>query len=160
MSRSLAVVAVLALAVSGCGKSESRDKVTHVADDDPRMNAAIDKAKSTVSDFIAILESPKPGQSGFSVKMPFTDGGETEHMWVSPITYDGKNFHGTVNNEPATVKTVKLGQKVSVAPSNISDWMYLENKKLVGGYTLRVLRDTLSPAERADFDKGVPFVIE
>jgi uncharacterized protein YegJ (DUF2314 family) len=160
MRRSLAVVAISVFAAIGCAKSESRDKVTHVADDDPRMNAAIEKAKSTVSQFIAVLQSPKAGQSAFSIKMPFTDGGEAEHMWLSPVTYDGTNFHGTINNEPATVKTVKLGQQVTVAPSKISDWMYVENKKLVGGYTLRVLRDTLSPAERADFDKGVPFVIE
>jgi Uncharacterized protein conserved in bacteria (DUF2314) len=38
--------------------------------------------------------------------------------------------------------------------------MYLDNRKLVGSYTLRVLRDMSSPAERAEFDKNVPFVIE
>jgi hypothetical protein len=38
--------------------------------------------------------------------------------------------------------------------------MYVENRKLVGGETLRVLRDTATPAERADFDKSVPFSIE
>ena len=49
------------------------------------------------------------------------------------------SFQGTVNNEPEKVKTVKMGQKVTVA-AKISDWMYVENRKLVGGYTMRVLR--------------------
>jgi uncharacterized protein YegJ (DUF2314 family) len=76
------------------------------------------------------------------------------------VSFDGTTFHGTVNNEPEKVKTVRLGQKVTVAPSEISDWMYVENRKLVGGYTLRALRDAMSPAERADLDKGLPFVID
>jgi uncharacterized protein YegJ (DUF2314 family) len=58
-------------------------------------------------------------------------------MWLTPVSFDGTTFHGTVNNEPEKVKTVRMGQKVTVAPSEISDWMYVENRKLVGGYTLR-----------------------
>jgi uncharacterized protein YegJ (DUF2314 family) len=38
--------------------------------------------------------------------------------------------------------------------------MYVENNKLVGGYTIRVLRDGLSASERADFDKEFPFKID
>jgi uncharacterized protein YegJ (DUF2314 family) len=92
--------------------------------------------------------------------MAFTDGDKTEYMWLTPVNFDGNNFTGTLGNEPERVKNVKVGQKFSIAPSKISDWMYIENGKLVGGYTLRVMRDTLSPAERADFDKSVPFSID
>jgi uncharacterized protein YegJ (DUF2314 family) len=160
MGRWLAIVAVLTIAVAGCGRKHPADKVTYVAEDDPRMKAGMEKARSSVNTFIAALKLPKPGQSAFSVKMAFTDGTNTEHMWLTPVSYDGKNFQGTVNNEPEKVKNVKLGQRVTVEPSKISDWMYVENRKLVGGQTLRVLRDALTPAERADFDKSVPFVIE
>ena len=53
-----------------------------------------------------------------------------------------------------------MGQKVTVEPSKISDWMFVQNGRLVGGYTLRVLRDAMSPSERKEFDKNVPFVID
>jgi uncharacterized protein YegJ (DUF2314 family) len=160
MRRSLAFTAVLILAAVGCGKKPPADRVTYVADDDPGMNAAIENARATVSTFIAALKSPKPAQSAFAVKMAFTDGCNTEHMWLTPVTYDGTSFQGIVDNEPETVKTVKIGQKVTVPQSKISDWMYVENRKLVGGYSLRVLRESLPAVERADFDKSVPFVIE
>jgi len=62
--------------------------------------------------------------------------------------------------QPAKVKSVKIGQTVTVERAKISDWMYIENRKLVGGYTLRALRETLPPDERANFDKSVPFVID
>ena len=100
----------------GCGGSNSEDRVTAVSDDDPRMNAAIAKARETVDTFIAALQSPKAGQSQFTVKMAFTDGTHNEHMWLSPVTYDGKMFHGTVQNDPANVSNVKLGQPASIEP--------------------------------------------
>lgn len=160
MGRWLGTLSVVTLALAGCGQKHPADKVTYVADDDPRMNAAMEKARATVKSFITALRSPKAGQSAFSIKMSFTDGGNTEHMWLTPVTFDGTKFTGTVNNEPEKVKSVKMGQKVTVAPDKISDWMYIENRKLVGGETLRVLRAALTPAERADFDKSVPFVVE
>src|SRR6187401_3000188 len=126
MIRWIAAMAVVVLALAGCGTKGPVDKVTDVADDDPRMNAAIAKARSTVDGFIAALKSPEPNQSEFSVKVAFTDGRKIEHMWLSPVTYDGANFQGTVNNEPEMVKTVKLGQSVAVTPAEITDWMYIE----------------------------------
>jgi uncharacterized protein YegJ (DUF2314 family) len=160
MWRSIGFVAILAVILAGCKKKSPADKVTYVPDDDPKMNAAMEKARSTVNTFITVLRAPKPGQTSFSVKMAFTDGSNTEHIWLSPVSYDGKVFHGTVNNEPEKVKSVKMGQKVSIEPAKISDWMYVENRKLVGGETLRVLRAGLSPSERTEFDKSVPFVID
>ena len=160
MRHRLVTIAVFVLVIAGCNKKQSVDKVTYVDEDDPQMNAAIEKARSSVNKFIAALQSPKAGRSDFSVKMAFTDRNGTEHMWLSPVSYDGNKFHGTVNNEPETVKNVRMGKKVTVEPSKISDWMYVEKGKLVGGYTLRVLRDKMSPKERAEFDRSVPFVIE
>ena len=37
--------------------------------------------------------------------------------------------------------------------------MYVDHGVLVGGYTIRVLRDRLSGVERAEFDRNLPFKI-
>lgn len=160
MYRWTGMVVVVALLLVGCGKKHPAVKVTYVADDDPRMNAAMNKARSTVKVFIAALKSPRAGQSGFSIKMEFTDGGKKEYMWLAPVTFDGTKFTGTLNNEPEVVKSVKMGQKATATPDKISDWMYIENGKLVGGETLRALRAAMPPDERAAFDKSVPFTVD
>jgi uncharacterized protein YegJ (DUF2314 family) len=144
----------------GAAVRKSPDKMVIVSPDDPRMNAAIEKARATVGTFIAALQSPRPGQVSFSLKAKFTDAGFDEHIWLNQISYDGTNFQGTVDNEPERVKNVKNGQRVTVAPAEISDWMFIENRKLVGGETVRALRASLTPAERAHFDKSVDFVVE
>jgi uncharacterized protein YegJ (DUF2314 family) len=159
----------VATALVGCGQDKTVDKtikrpgepdVTFVAGDDPQMKKAIEKARATVADFIKALQEPKAAQSGFAIKKAFNDGKHTEHMWLSPVTYDGKKLKGTVNNEPVNLTNVKLGAKIAVDPAEISDWMYIDDGKLVGGYTIRRLRDTLGPEERAKFDKTLPFKID
>jgi uncharacterized protein YegJ (DUF2314 family) len=159
--RSIQIGSILVLcAVLGCGKRPAADPVIPVSADDPQMNAAIEKARATVPTFVNALRAPKKNQTGFSVKMAFIDGKHTEHMWLDAVRYDGKQFHGTVNNEPENVSNVKLGDQASVDASKISDWMYIENRKLVGGYTIRVLRDKLNGKEREEFDRDLPFIVE
>ncbi len=163
-------ILVLALGCLGCGNSErqvgetversGQPPVTYVSESDPKMSAAIKKAQDTVDEFIPALNSPKPTSSGFAVKMPVTDGKNTEHMWVSQVSFKDGKFNGVLGNEPDTVKTFKLGQPVEIAKNEISDWMYIDNSKLVGGYTLRVLRDSMPEKERAEFDRSVPFTVE
>jgi uncharacterized protein YegJ (DUF2314 family) len=148
-------VVLVTVASTGCGNQAAG--ITYVAPDDPQMQAAINKARATVPQFVRALRSPGRTRSGFAVKAPFSDGRKEEHIWLSPVTYDGKTFRGTVNNEPVDVKTVRFGQQVEVEPARISDWMYTDNKNLVGGFTLRVIRERMSERERADFDRGVPF---
>ena len=168
-------IAVLSLAIvistlCGCGRKErqsgkiiereGKPDVTDVDDDDPRMLAAIAKARSTVQQFIDALARPQPSQSMFSLKAAIRDGKEVEHMWLTPVTYDGSQFSGTVNNDPCTIKTIKIGDHFTVRKEEISDWMYIDNRKLIGGYTIRLLRDMAPPEKRAEFDRTVPFTIE
>lgn len=124
------------------------------------MVKAIQTARSTVDQFAAAVSAPKAGQESFACKKPFTEGDTVEHMWITDVSFDGARFRGTVNNEPVEVKNVKLGQKTEVPRNEVSDWMYLENGKLVGGYTLRVLRSRMSPGERKDFDENCGFKFE
>jgi len=131
-----------------------------VSADDPIMNAAIAKARATVDIFETALRAPKASQAGFSIKIPIADGDDIEHFWLSKVRFDGSEFSGKIANSPETVHTVKMGQTVSVRAAEISDWMFIDHAKLVGGYTLRVLRDRLSPADRAEFDRSVPFQVE
>jgi uncharacterized protein YegJ (DUF2314 family) len=167
------VLCTVALLISASGGCNSKDRkagdiveragepdIFTVDETDPRMNAAIDKARSTVGQFVKALSNPRSSQSGFSVKAPIRDGDHVEHMWLTPVKYRDGKFVGTVNNEPDVVKSVKLGEQYELKAGDISDWMYVENGMLVGGFTIRVLRDAAPKEKRAEFDHSVPFKIE
>jgi uncharacterized protein YegJ (DUF2314 family) len=67
---------------------------------------------------------------------------------------------GKIDNLPAEVTSVKLGQTIEIDPSKISDWFYVDNGKLIGGYTIRVIRNRMSPKEKKQFDKQLGATID
>jgi uncharacterized protein YegJ (DUF2314 family) len=131
-----------------------------VPDDDKAMDRAVEHAQKSLGFFIAALKKKMDGDSDFEIKKGFVDGDQVEHLWISDLTFDGQNFRGRINNRPLDVKNIKLGQQVTVAPRDVSDWMFVKDGKLMGGYTTRVLYRRLSPQDKAEFDNKAEFKIE
>jgi uncharacterized protein YegJ (DUF2314 family) len=100
------------------------------------MHHAVTEARKTVGEFIAPLKHPGPGQQDFEVKKPFIQKGQLEHIWLSDVQFVGNRFQGRVDNQPRKIRGLKLGQLVSVKPNEISDCLYVDHGKLVGGYTV------------------------
>lgn len=124
-----------------------------VADKDAEMKSAVRQARRSVGTFIAALRNPTAKQHDFEVKKPFVQGSDVEHIWLSNVTYSGNRFHGDVDNHPRKIKGLKFGQHVSVNPDEITDWAYIDDGKLVGGYTIRVLCDSCDPAGKQRMER-------
>ncbi len=164
------LLATFSLILAGCEREPRQpgdtvrryglSPVTSVAADDPKMKAAMERARSTVDQFVKAFTNPQPSQDNFSIKLPVQDGEFVEQIWMLPQKYENGKFFGTISNEPLDVTTVRFGDSVEVSEAEISDWMYVENQKLVGGYTLRAMRDSLPDDERRELDQTVPFTID
>jgi uncharacterized protein YegJ (DUF2314 family) len=131
-----------------------------VTDNDKQMDRAVENAQRNLAFFIAALRAKKSGDTVFEIKKGFIDGNNVEHLWVREVTYDGKNFHGKVDNQPLQIKNAHAGERITAAPEEVDDWMFLKDGKLIGAYTTRVLYARLSPEEKAEFDKQAEFKIE
>jgi uncharacterized protein YegJ (DUF2314 family) len=141
-------------------KAPGHPGYVQVPDDDKAMDRAVEHSQRSLGFFMAVLRAKKPGDTMFEIKKGFVDGGKVEHLWITNVKYDGKNFSGKINNRPIDVKNVHLGQRVTIAPRDVSDWMFLKDGKLMGGYSTRVLYARLSPEDKAEFDKEAEFKIE
>lgn len=126
--------------------------VYRIEDRDEQMRAAVAQARKTVPEFIAALQHPAKGQYDFEVKKPFVKNGEVEHIWLSGVVYDGRRFHGMVDNHPSKIRGLKFGDRVSVNPDEITDWVFVDHGRLRGGYTIRCLCRDLSPEQRKEFE--------
>lgn len=131
-----------------------------VSDDDKQMDRAVENAQRALGFFMAALKAKKNGDTVFEIEKDFIDGDKVEHLWIKRVSYDGKNFHGQIDNQPLEVGNVHQGQRITVAPEAVTDWMFLKNGKLIGGYTTRVLYARLSPEDKAEFDKHAQFKVE
>ena len=135
--------------------------VVNVAGDDERMNWAIEKARATLQYFQNSLITPQHYQQYFSVKVLIEDGEYNEHLWLTTPSFDDEgNLYGVVGNKPVSVKSVAINQKIGIEPHFISDWMIIEDGRLIGGYTIRAIRDGLPESEKMDFDKMAGLYID
>ena len=128
-----------------------------VQNDHAAMHEAVTKARKTVGKFIGALQHPTTGQTDFEVKKLFVQGNNVEHIWLSDVVFTGSRFQGRLDNTPQKIRGLKVGQLVSVNPNEISDWVYIDNGKLVGGYTIRVHYNELTPDQKKEFDRQANF---
>jgi uncharacterized protein YegJ (DUF2314 family) len=119
---------------AACSK---RDKAIGVADDDLEMTAAIAKARETLPQFWQVFDKRERAESDFSLKVRITDDRGVEH---------GKTM-GTINNDPNTVTSVKLGDRLEIPEADISDWLFIRDGKMVGNFTLKPLFKQMPKAE-------------
>ncbi|WP_315055555.1 DUF2314 domain-containing protein [Chryseobacterium indoltheticum] len=159
MKKIFITVLFLLIAISCENKREKVQRdgepdVVLVETEDDEMNTAIESAKKTFkSDFHQALLSKNPNFSNFTIKQKFdTPSGGGEHIWIGDIIFDYGKYHGIIQNEPMEPIGVKLGDEVVVNVENLSDWMYYDNNKVKGAYTVKVLRKTMSDEERKQMD--------
>jgi uncharacterized protein YegJ (DUF2314 family) len=126
------------------------------AADDTRMQAAIQAARSTFRQFLDAYLHPQEGQSAFLVKVALEAGNDTEHLWVADLDFTQKPPRGVIANDPQTAG-LEFKQPVEFGLSQITDWMYIDKGNLVGGYTTRLIRDLMTPEERAAYDATAPY---
>ena len=156
MSRSALFAQICQAVVVASMSSVAQDDVHGVDSKDAEMVSAINKARSEFGRFLAAFTHPAEGQQSFLVKVAFTEGDQVEHIWLADLDLSAAKPTGVIGNEPE-IKRLHFKQRVEFDPKYISDWMYVDHGKLVGGYTTRLLRQRMSPEERKQFDASVPY---
>ncbi len=128
---------------------QASDEVILVPEDDPKMAAAIAKARGTIATFWRSFEKPGPGEGSYALKVGISDKGHVEFFWLTDIERKASAFVGTINNEPATVRSVKLNQRYTFTQAEIVDWLFMRHGKMVGNETMRPLLDQM-PKDQAE----------
>lgn len=128
------------------------DTVIDVATGDPRMTAARERARTGLSTFWKHAAAPGPGEGDFSLKVALpTRSGSLEHIWSLVESRSGDRIVVRISNQPVDIEGVRLGSLLTVSETQVSDWMFRRNGKVVGAESLRVLIETMPPAEAARY---------
>jgi len=135
--------------------------VYHPPTEDDRIIWGIEKARLTLHYFEECLKQPKEGQDFFSIKVKIVDGKYAEHIWLTEPNFDEEgNLYGVVGNEPLNVKTVKLNQNIGIDRALVTDWMLVQEGRLIGGYTIRAIREGLTAEDLKRFDEDFGIIID
>lgn len=127
---------------------------------DPELDAAIGQARRTLDLFIQKIGTPHPARTQIALKVRFTPPAELpQDIWVDEITYVDGSFRGTMGDDIPSLR-LSIGDKVTIEKDEIVDWAIVEDGKLVGGYTIRLALQRMSPEEKERFLETLPYSIE
>jgi uncharacterized protein YegJ (DUF2314 family) len=166
--RRVALIFSLLIALIACNGNKEKDKepvieddgIISVEGDDPEMNIAVAKAKGSFDTFREALIQADSTQANHAVKMGFDYDDGREHMWFADLHMKNGKLYGVLDNVPAHIKSMDIGDTVEIMRDRVTDWMYIKDSKLVGGYTLRVLYKRMSKEEKRQFREQTDFDIE
>jgi uncharacterized protein YegJ (DUF2314 family) len=134
-----------------------------IKQDDPRMRDAYRLASESIGRFRALLATSSAVKCA---KLRFRDPDESERLgknqfiflWLSDVHFHEKEgiFSGMFFEVPLGFeKWHQIGQRLGFDPEDVFDWMVIDAGHLVGGFTLRVTRESLPAAERAAYDRYI-----
>ncbi len=124
--------------------SQHEIEATPVAD--LSLAHAIETARNSISEFFRAFRLPRKGQTDFRIQAVFVDGDQREYIWLGDLDFSTRPATGIVCDRPA-LRTLSYRKRVGFRPEQMSDWMYRDRGRLVGGHTTRVLAQFESPRD-------------
>jgi uncharacterized protein YegJ (DUF2314 family) len=111
-------------------------------------------ARDTLPGFFRHLNSKKSGENGFSVKYPLAaddgSGVGIEQVWLTGIQFKDGVYYGILAGSPTHLNGMKKGDKIIFDTEIITDWMYMQNGKIIGGYSIKYLLEKIPEDQRSE----------
>ncbi|MBZ0112131.1 MAG: DUF2314 domain-containing protein [Thermoanaerobaculia bacterium] len=131
---------------------------------DPEMERARERARETFKYLLRELSWEQrrivPALDFAAVKLPFPNDNPTEsqppveHMWVGDVECDGDLIVGTLLNSPQWITEASQGDVVEAELEELSDWMFAVDGQVYGGFTVNLIRSSMSLEERREHDEA------
>jgi uncharacterized protein YegJ (DUF2314 family) len=116
--------------------------VLQVEEDDPRMKAAVEEAKSRWPEFVEAFQKRQSGEN-FAIKAPIRSGENCEFIWIEVTAMEGERIHGKILNEPLDLPGYAMNSAVTVELKDLNDWMVWDGEEMKGGFTAKVLGEVM-----------------
>jgi len=121
---------------------------------DAELSRIAENARNTVSSFFLHLGRKSAGEYGFCVKYPFFPDGNSregsEQIWLNDIHFKNGNYYGVLANNPQFIQDIKKGDVVIFNTDLITDWMYVRDKKIIGGFSIKYLLEKIPEDHRSE----------
>lgn len=127
---------------------------------DAELDSAISQARESLDTFTTRITTSHADRTFVAVKVRFTPPDESaQDIWVDEVTYADGILHGIMGDDIPSLK-LEAGEKITIDEEDIVDWMIVEDGKLIGGHTIRLAVQRMSPEERERFLETLDYTIE
>lgn len=161
LQRNILAVAAAALIGSSACSPATPTPIPVIDDPDPEFAAAVTEAHQTIGRVFKALLAPEPSYTFIGVRVRFVGADSYEDMWTEPIDY----YNGKFTVEMVEGVTLEQGlhpeHEVRVPVEDVLDWMIVQDDgRLLGGYTIRLAYERMTPEEREEFIRITGYVMD
>jgi uncharacterized protein YegJ (DUF2314 family) len=118
------------------------------------------RARCTLPELVRRIRFPPPTQAEVAIQGRFAEAGAIEDLWMTPAsTLLDSLVIGSLTSRPGVIRRLRYGDTVVIRPASIVDWYAIDHDTLVGGFTLRAIRNSLSETERERQDRARGYTI-
>jgi len=154
------LILALCLLTFACAPRFSEISTPTLSGIDLELDAAITQAHDSLNSFVEKIAIPHTDRAIVAVKVRFYPPDSlSQDIWIDGVTYVDGVFHGNMGDDIPSLR-LKFGQKITLDEKDIIDWMIVEDGKLIGGYTIRLAMQRMSPEERERFLKSLDYTID
>ena len=154
------LILLLSLWTFACSPRPAAPSTSATSSKDTELASAVTQARGSLDEFVTRIAAPHANRTFVAVKVRFAPPGESpQDIWVDEVTYINGVFRGTMGDDIPSLR-LEAGEKVTIKEEDIVDWMLVEDGKLVGGYTIRLALQRMSPEEREQFLETLDYTIE
>jgi uncharacterized protein YegJ (DUF2314 family) len=143
------IFAFCILFLTACGSLSS---VAGTPITDEEFDAAVGEAHQTLNVLRQTLLSPKPSYLFVGLKVRFTGSGGFEDIWTEPVDYFDGYFKPRMIDGVMLDPGLNTARLVTVPLDKVLDWVIIEDDgHLIGGYTIRLSYEHMTPEEKEEF---------
>jgi uncharacterized protein YegJ (DUF2314 family) len=134
-----------------CGTATSAPGSTFT-DADQEFAEAVQQAQNTLPTFRQAFLAPKSSYKMIGLKIRFAGQGKVEDMWTEPVLILDNTYTVRMVEGVTLEKGIHPDRLLDVKLQDIVDWMILQDDgKVIGGYTLRLEYERLTPEEQKKY---------
>jgi len=123
---------------------------------DKEIERIAENARQASTVFFRNLARPEAGANNFFVKYPLTIDDNTEQVWLGNIRFKDGLYYGVLANTTVSLPDdKKKGRTVVFDPDAITDWMYVQDRKIIGGRSIKYLLEKIPEADRSEDQRKI-----
>ena len=159
-------IIVCVIFLSSCNRpvrdvSRLSSPAIEVEQSDEEIERIAENAKRALPIFFRNLARPEKGANNFYVKYPLSsDDGNVEpkvreQVWLGSIRFKDGLYYGSLANAARHAGGKKKGKAITFDPEAITDWMYIQDGKIVGGRSIKYLLEKIPEEKRNEEQRRI-----
>jgi uncharacterized protein YegJ (DUF2314 family) len=122
---------------------------------DEEITRIAENARRALPIFFRNLARPEKGADNFFVKYPLSADDGAEQVWLGGIHVKDGVYYGVLANTASSPGGMKKGDKISFVPDAVTDWMYVQDGKIMGGRSIKYLLEKIPETQRNEDQRKI-----